>query len=136
MQATESALPSDWFAQGDLDLQAAEILLTQDGPLPVIAFHLQQAAEKYLKGFLLSAGWKLRRIHDLEVLILEAMARDYDFASFLAPCQRITEYYIETRYPIGIHTSFQQDVLETDLNIVRTLCTLIRRKVSSAQSAE
>jgi hypothetical protein len=27
MQATESALPSDWFAQGDLDLQAAEILL-------------------------------------------------------------------------------------------------------------
>ena len=104
MQATESALPSDWFAQGDLDLQAAEILLTQDGPLPVVAFHLQQAAEKYLKGFLLSAGWKLRRIHDLEVLILEATARDYDFASFLAPCQRITEYYIETRYPIGIHT--------------------------------
>jgi HEPN domain-containing protein len=45
MQATESALPSDWFVQGDLDLQAAEILLTQDGPLPVVAFHLQQAAD-------------------------------------------------------------------------------------------
>jgi hypothetical protein len=56
MPATESALPADWFAQGDLDIRAAEILLTQDGPLPVIAFHLQQAVEKYLKGFLPSTG--------------------------------------------------------------------------------
>ncbi|BAM00637.1 MULTISPECIES: HEPN domain-containing protein [Caldilinea] len=69
MSATESALPADWFVQGDLDLQAAEILLAPNGPLPVTAFHLQQAVEKYLKGFLLSTGWPLRRIHDLEVLI-------------------------------------------------------------------
>jgi len=130
MPATESALPADWFAQGDLDLQAAEILLTQDGPLPVIAFHLQQAVEKYLKGFLLSTGWPLRRIHDLEVLIQEAIVHDPDFAPFLALCQRITEYYIETRYPIGVHTSFQQDALKVELNIVRTLIMLIRQKVS------
>lgn len=69
MPETDSTLPADWFAQGDLDIQAAEILLAQGGPLPIIAFHLQQAAEKYLKGFLLSTGWFLRRIHDLEVLI-------------------------------------------------------------------
>ena len=130
MPATESTLPADWFAQGDLDIQAAEILLTQDGPLPVIAFHLQQAAEKYLKGFLLSTGWSLRRIHDLEVLIREAIVRDPNFAPFLAPLQRITEYYIETRYPIGIHTAFQQDALKSDLNIIRALMMLIRQKVS------
>ena len=94
------------------------------------SFHLQQAVEKYLKGFLLSTGWPLRRIHDLEVLIQEAIVRDSDFAPFLALCQRITEYYIETRYPIGVHTSFQQDVLEVELNIVRALIMLIRRKVS------
>lgn len=69
MSGTESTLSADWFAQGDLDVQAAEILLTQSGPFPIIAFHLQQAVEKYLKGFLVSTGWPLRRIHDLEVLI-------------------------------------------------------------------
>lgn len=129
MTGTESPLPADWFAQGDLDVQAAEILLAQGGPLPIIAFHLQQAIEKYLKGFLLSTGWPLRRIHDLEVLIQEAIARDSDFAPFLAPCQRITEYYIETRYPIGVHTPLSRDTLEADLSTVHALTALIRRKV-------
>lgn len=130
MSEADSTLPADWFAQGDLDVQAAEILLAQGGPLPIIAFHLQQAAEKYLKGFLLSTGWPLRRIHDLEALIQEAIARDADFAPFLAPCQKITEYYIETRYPLGVYTPLQRDDLETDLDTVRALIGLIYQKVS------
>ena len=73
MPGLESTLPSDWFAQGDQDILAAEILLNQNGPLPIVAFHLQQAVEKYLKGYLLSQAWRLRRIHDLEVLIQEAI---------------------------------------------------------------
>jgi HEPN domain-containing protein len=50
MPEAESQPPADWFAQGDMDIQAADILLAQDGPLPVVAFHVQQAVEKYLKG--------------------------------------------------------------------------------------
>ncbi len=105
------------------------MLLAQGGLLPVVAFHLQQAIEKYLKGFLLSTGWSLRRIHDLEVLIQEAIERDADFAPFLALCQEITEYYIETRYPMGVHTPFQRETLETNLETTRELIALIRQKV-------
>jgi HEPN domain-containing protein len=101
----ESSLPTDWFDQGDLDIRAAEILLDQDGPHRIIAFHIQQAIEKYLKGYLLSQSWPLRRIHDLEVLIQEAITRDNDFSPFLSSCQKITEYYIESRYPLGIYTT-------------------------------
>ena len=36
-------------------------------------FYLQQAMEKYLKAFLLSKKWKLKRTHDLEVLLNEAV---------------------------------------------------------------
>ena len=126
----DSIIPAEWFAQGDLDVQAAEILLAQNGPLAVVAFHLQQAIEKYLKGFLLSTGWSLRRIHDLEILLQQAIAQDTDFAPFLAACQRITEYYIEARYPIGVTTLFQRGTLQTDLDTTRDLVALIRRKVS------
>ncbi len=105
-------------------------MLAQSGPLAVVAFHLQQAIEKYLKGFLLSTGWSLRRIHDLEVLLQQAIAQDTDFAPFLAACQRITEYYIEARYPIGVTTLFQRSALLTDLDTTRDLIALIRRKVS------
>ena len=111
-----------------MDVQAADILLAQDGPLPVVAFHVQQAVEKYLKGYLVSRGWPLRRIHDLEVLIREAIARDADFVPFLGPCQRITEYYIETRYPLGIHTLLQVKTVKADLETARSLRELIRSK--------
>ncbi len=129
MRKTNSLLPHDWFAQGDLDLKAADILLAQGGPLPVVAFHIQQAVEKHLKGFLLSTGWALRRVHDLELLLQEAIARDGDFAPFLPFCQRATEYYIETRYPLGIQSPLQEAVLKKDLDTARELASLIRRKV-------
>jgi hypothetical protein len=54
--------------------------------------------------------------------------------SFLAPCQRITEYYIETRYPIGIHTLLQPETVQADLKTTRTLSELIRDKVFPRQS--
>ena len=130
MPEAESQPPADWFAQGDMDIQAANILLTQDGPLPVLAFHVQQAVEKYLKGFLISTGWPLRRIHDVEILVQEAIARDADFAPFLAPCQRITEYYIETRYPLGIHTLLHAETIKTDLEVAHALSELIRDKTT------
>ena len=128
---TDASLPAEWFAQGDLDIRAVEILLSQDGPLEIVAFHLQQAVEKYLKGFLLASGWSLRRIHDLEILLQEAITRDTDFAAFLPPCQRITEYYIETRYPMGFSTPLEPDTLKDDLQTLYTLISLIREKIAS-----
>ena len=88
----DASVPEAWFTQGDMDLQAAELLLSQDGPPTVVAFHIQQTIEKYLKGYLLSVGDPLRRIHDLEVLLREAIAHDVSFTPFLSDCQRITEY--------------------------------------------
>lgn len=38
MPGPESTLPADWLVQGDQDLEAAEILLNQNGPLPIVAF--------------------------------------------------------------------------------------------------
>lgn len=76
MSNRDSQLFQEWFIRAEMDLETAKILLAQDGPLPMVAFHLQQTVEKYLKGFLLSKGWSLRRIHDLEILIPEAISRD------------------------------------------------------------
>jgi HEPN domain-containing protein len=130
MSATESQIPADWFALGDQDLRAAEILLAGYGPPAIVSFHLQQSLEKHLKGYLISQGWPLRRIHDLEVLILEAISRDSDFSEFLAPCQHITEYYIESRYPMGVATPLDRPTLDSDLATVQTLIALIQQKVS------
>jgi len=125
----ESRLPWDWFAKGDQDVQAAVILLNQDGPLEIVAFHIQQAIEKYLKGYLLSTGWSLERIHDLEALVQEAIARDAEFSPFLSACQRITEYYIESRYPLGVLSELTREEIVQSLDEARELIAFTRRKI-------
>lgn len=46
-------LLSQWLAKADEDLAVAEHLLADESPyLAAIAFHAQQAAEKYIKAFL------------------------------------------------------------------------------------
>ena len=94
----DSPYPQDWFTKGGSDIAAAGTLVGS-GNLGVAAFHIQQALEKYLKGYLLSKGWKLRRIHDLEELLDEAVSRNPGLEKFRALCQTATEYYIEERYP-------------------------------------
>ncbi len=51
----ESKLPHDWFEKARKDLQRVKVLLATDD-IEGAGFHLQQAAEKYLKGYLLGKG--------------------------------------------------------------------------------
>jgi len=73
MPREESLYPQDWFAKARQDVRTVEILLREEGDAEVAGFHLQQAVEKYLKGYLLSQGWELERIHNLETLLNEAV---------------------------------------------------------------
>lgn len=91
MKNRESFLPKDWFEKGNLDLRRTEILLKNEDPEGA-AFHLQQALEKYLKGYLIGKGWKLKRIHDLEDLLDHVLDYDKNFEVYRSLCQEVTEY--------------------------------------------
>jgi HEPN domain-containing protein len=131
MPVPDSLIPAEWFAKADEDIRAAELLLAHDGPLGIVAFLVQQATEKYLKGYLLSTGWSLERVHDLETLIEDASTHDAEFTPFLTACQRITEYYIEGRYPIGVSSALTRDEVTASLEDARRLATLVRKKVAT-----
>lgn len=61
----------EWIERGEHDLEVAKILLAEKGYFDAVLFHLHQAVEKYLKGFLIYKGWKLKKIHDLETPVTE-----------------------------------------------------------------
>jgi HEPN domain-containing protein len=95
----QESLPSeDWYKKAARDMRRVEILLAADD-VEGAGFHLQQATEKYLKGYLLGKGWQLRRTHDLEILLNEAMAHDGRFEKHLDYCIMIREFYVQERYP-------------------------------------
>jgi HEPN domain-containing protein len=93
------------------------------------AFCLQQAVEKLLKAYLLSKGWKLRRIHDLEALLDDAIAYDPSLDQFRNACQRITNYYVVERYPLAVETRFTADEVQTSLEAAGQLIEQLRKPI-------
>ncbi len=128
MPHEESRYPRDWFSIGDKELQRARALL-KNNDLDGAGFNIQQAVEKYLKGYLLTKGWKLKRLHDLEVLLNEAVVHDPSFEGFREACQKITDYYVEGRYPFLVPSELSQGEIMSSLNRAEALMAKIRLAV-------
>lgn len=129
---TESKLPDDWFAKAEKDLRRVDILLAVDD-IEGAGFHLQQAAEKYLKGYLLNKGWPLKRIHDLEVLLNEAINYNARFQEYLDACIMAREFYVEERYPFVTESlPPERQELEKAIQEIREMIALILEEIGQA----
>ena len=128
MRREESRYPQDWFRIGDRELKRAHNLLHL-GDLEGAGVNIQQAIEKYLKGYLLARGWELRRIHDLETLLNEAIVYDSSFEEFRAACQKISQYYVEERYPFTIHSELNESEITESLKSAENIFRKIREAV-------
>jgi HEPN domain-containing protein len=91
----------EWFQKADGDADGAELLVKSYRPTlgHLIVFHCQQAAEKYLKGLLISRGVAFPKTHGLKLLLalgnppLEVVARLEPALNFLQP------FAVDVRYP-------------------------------------
>lgn len=131
MSKHNKPIATPWFERAEEDLKVARHLLAEKFGHLTAASLLQQAAERYLKGYLLTTGWSLKKTHDLEQLITEAISRDADFSPFLEICRRLTEYYIETRYPPIMMSDLTSEEIKTSLDESEQLIALIIRKTTS-----
>ena len=97
----ENEIVLNWFKFADMDLDAAEVLQNnRPQHFEIICFHCQQAAEKYLKGYLIFNGLeKPPKIHDLIELCNMCSDIDPKFDSILEKCDYLTQYGIQPRYP-------------------------------------
>jgi len=122
-------LAQEWMERGKKDLEDAEFLLMNNRALENVAFHIQQALEKYLKGFLIYKGWKLEKIHDLRKLLAEAIPIDKKFEEFIDPLKKITEYYVDSRYPVGYPLEYTRKEIRDSLHQAKSLVAYIKDKV-------
>jgi len=99
MKRTDSLNYKDWLEKGSHDLEDAKRLLKNGGYTDTICFLAQQAAEKYLKGYLVAKGINPRAAHHLEELAKDCAGFTKGFLDFLDDYRILTRYYIETRYP-------------------------------------
>jgi HEPN domain-containing protein len=122
------ATVSDWYRHGEDDLQGARILLREGGSTDTIALLIEQSAEKYLKGYLLSKGWKLKKTHDLELLLTEAVDFNPLFMPYLEYSRIVSAFYIEQRYPPSPQTEYPRKEIAHILVQTESLIALIKQK--------
>lgn len=94
-------LVAEWFRFADMDLNIAKNSLEtmHPAPLEIICYHCQQAAEKFLKGLLISFGQEAEKVHDLTKLannLRKFTEIPSDFPSML---NRLSLYGVRVRYP-------------------------------------
>ena len=114
--------PRDWRLLAERDFTTSDFLAANMHPTPseIIAFHCQQAVEKYLKGVLVILGEEPPYIHDLDRLCKIAEKHRPSFVSISSLCAIINYFSVQPRYDLGLSLS------EDDMNIVLAHTKTIR----------
>jgi HEPN domain-containing protein len=119
----------EWFERGARDIETAQLIFDERGYTDAIAYHIQQALEKYMKGYLVLHGKKPPRIHELNTLLNHILTIDESLADFLDLCEKASRYYFEERYPPGPPADYSYEEIESDLNQAWSMIKIIRAKV-------
>ncbi len=100
MDEAKRELVRSWLTKASHDLAAAR-LLAMDPPalLDVAVYHCQQAAEKALKGYLVSLDQRAERTDDVGLLIERAMEIEPTFSTWRDAADRLTPFATTYRHP-------------------------------------
>ena len=102
--------PGAWAAKARSDLlNIRNNLAAGDVPWDTVCFHAQQAAEKYLKAFLVSQGRTTTRTHDLVMLLAECRSTGTDLNILETDCLLLSRYGVVFRYPGPEEEPSEQD---------------------------
>jgi len=92
---------SGWVFFANNDMIAAKAIIEHTELTGEVAFHCQQAIEKYFNGYLAEHGKSIQKIHDLLVLYSEVESiQDWNLDHSLL--NEISKIYTVTRYPGNI----------------------------------
>lgn len=92
-------LVRQWLAKAEEDFAVAELILSEGSYFNAIAFHCQQAAEKYLKAYLIDKEIIFKKTHDIGVLLDLVEEIDKEMADRLQDSADLTDYGVDIRYP-------------------------------------
>ncbi len=122
----KNEIVKEWFERARRDFESAKILYLSGGYPEEVVFLIHQSIEKYLKGYLIFHGWKLKKTHDIELLLSEATKHNQSFAEFLDFGRDLTFLYYEERYPPGAVPEISKEEVEEIMNQAEKIIELIK----------
>ena len=119
-------LVREWLTKAEKDYVAAGILLKSDPfVLGIVTFLAQQAAEKYLKAYLVWNQVDFPKTHNIGVLLVLISDLDKALAERLIPVRTLSKYAVDNRYP-GDIPEVSQEAATTALALAEDVRDAIR----------
>jgi HEPN domain-containing protein len=116
-----------WLSKANEDLLVVHQLINADSiALGVIGFHCQQAAEKFLKAFLIYHDIEPPRTHNLEFLLELCAEIEKKFSE--VDSLNLTDYGVQARYP-GDYLVPCRNELNEFIRIVEHIRELVNQKI-------
>jgi HEPN domain-containing protein len=109
--------PDDLFINAVRDILAVRTLLNgachpSDAMYIPICFHVMQAVEKQLKGFIIENNHKVRKIHNLDKLLEQASNINSSFSAIEDECLLLNKYLPGVKY------SNDKIITKSDINSI------------------
>lgn len=100
----------EWLEKADEDFKFAEANLKEGSNFYAqICFHFHQAAEKYIKAFIVAYDLEFEKTHDLIYLLKICAKKESSLLSLSDECEFLNAFYIETRYPVHWPTNYSKE---------------------------
>ena len=129
-----------WMEIADSDLYHAEYMANNMRPVSyaIICFHCQQAAEKYLKWFLVLHDIEPPKTHDLEELEKLCETIHPQFSVLYEKCGILSGYAVQSRYPHEMRVEKQDmdKALQHAKEIREFICSLFPEQFSNINETD
>ena len=116
-----------WIKKGQEDLTGIDHLMAgQPVQWSLVCFHAQQAAEKFLKAFLVAHTIEPERTRDLERLLELCAQLDSSLATLREDCSALTDYAVDARYA-DLLIADEERIARDAVAMADRICTAIRQ---------
>ena len=123
-----------WLKIADEDFLLAKLAIKNE-LFSSVAYHCQQAAEKYLKGYLVFNKKKVIKTHDLTKLVVLCNYIDNDFSKLYVSSEKLNPFSTKFRYP----TEFDIPDLETAkaaISNAKKIMNFVLKKISAPETGQ
>ena len=105
----DQSVINEWLKKADEDFGFAVSVIEDSTFYAQICFHFHQAAEKYLKSFIVANDLEFKKIHDLLVLLQSCQTNEPRLKALHGDCKFLNRFYIDTRYPVHWPTRYTKE---------------------------
>ncbi len=110
MTLTKQEIIKEWFEKADQDLGTAKLIAMHIPKyIDTVCFHCQQAAEKYLKAYLIYLDIEYPKTHQLGKLLDLISEKENVLDEAYERAEYLEAYAVEIRYPFARYTPTEID---------------------------